>query len=252
MSDCKYDFSGRNCLITGASRGIGGSIARMMLEAGANVGLLDLNTEGANALAAEFDPNGERTICCKLNVTNEDEVKAAVKKVNDKLGGIDILVNVAGILKHKPINELSLDDFKSVVDVNLTGTFLMCREVAPIMKKKGRGKIINMASLGGETARKVGVNYAASKAGVLGLTKCLAGELGPDGIYVNALNPGPIMTELTKQVPPEVFEIWNEGRKVVKDGLPEDVANAVMFLSSEQSDWITGVALDINGGIYIA
>ncbi len=252
MADCKYDFNGRVCVVTGASRGIGGSIARMMLEAGASLALLDMNTEGAEALAAEFDPEGKRTICCKVNVTDEADVKAAVEKVTGKFGEIDILVNVAGILKHKPINELSLEDFTSVVDVNLTGTFLMCREVTPVMKKKGRGKIVNMASLGGETARKVGCNYAGSKAGVMGLTKCLAGELGPDGIYVNAINPGPIMTELTKQVPPEVFEIWNEGRKIIKDGTPEDVAMSVMFLASEQSDWITGVALDVNGGIYIA
>ena len=251
-TDCVYNFSGKSCLVTGASRGIGGSIARKMLEAGAMVGLLDLDTSGAEELAAEFDPEGARTICCRVNVSDENDIKDAVKKVANKFSGIDILVNVAGILKHKPITELSLDDFQSVVNVNLTGTFLMCREVVPVMKKKGRGKIINMASLGGETARKVGVNYAASKAGVLGLTKCLAGELGCDGIYVNAINPGPILTKLTKQVPPEVFEIWNEGRKIIKDGMPEDVASAVMFLASEQADWITGAALDINGGIYIA
>ena len=117
-----------------------------------------------------------------------------------------------------------------MVRVNLTGTFLMCRAVVPVMKKQGKGKIVNMASLGGRTGRPgVGVNYAASKAGVIGLTQTLAREAGPAGIYVNAIAPGPILTELTKQVGPEVFSKWNVGRAVTKDGLPEDVAEAALF-----------------------
>ncbi len=119
------------------------------------------------------------------------------------------------------------------------------------MKKRGKGKIVNIASLGGRTGRPgVGVNYAASKAGVIGMTQTLARELGPAGIYANAIAPGPILTDLTKQVPPETFAKWNAGRAVTKDGLPEDVADAVIFLASDRSDWITGVTLDINGGIY--
>ena len=163
-----------------------------------------------------------------------------------------MLVNCAGILKHGPIEQMSLEAFESVLKVNLTGTFLCCRAVVPVMKKQGKGKIVNMASLGGRTGRPgVGVNYAASKAGVIALTQTLAREAGPAGIYVNAIAPGPILTELTKQVGPEVFAKWNVGRAVSKDGLPEDVADAVLFLASDQSDWITGVTLDVNGGIYI-
>jgi 3-oxoacyl-[acyl-carrier protein] reductase len=120
------------------------------------------------------------------------------------------------------------------------------------MKKQGSGKIVNLASLGGRTGRPgVGVNYAASKAGVVGLTQTLARELGPANIYVNAIAPGPILTELTRQVGPEVFASWNAGRVVNKDGRPEDVAEAVLFLASARSDWITGVTLDINGGLLI-
>jgi 3-oxoacyl-[acyl-carrier protein] reductase len=163
-----------------------------------------------------------------------------------------VLVNVAGILKHMPIDQMSLEVFESVVRVNLTGTFLCCRAVVPAMKKQGRGKIVNIASLGGRTGRPgVGVNYAASKAGVIGLTQTLARELGPSGIYANAIAPGPILTELTKQVSPEVFAKWNVGRAVSKDGLPQDVAEAALFLASGRSDWITGVTLDVNGGILI-
>ena len=121
----------------------------------------------------------------------------------------------------------------------LRGTFLTCKYVVPIMKRRGKGKIVNIASLGGRTGRPgVGVNYAASKAGVIGMTQTLARELGPYGIYANAIAPGPILTDLTRQTPPETFAKWNAGRAVTKDGLPEDVADAVLFLASDRSDWI--------------
>jgi 3-oxoacyl-[acyl-carrier protein] reductase len=147
---------------------------------------------------------------------------------------------------------MRLEDFESVVRVNLTGTFLVCRAVIPHMKEQGRGKIVNIASLGGRTGRPgVGVNYAASKAGVIGLTQTLAREAGPAGVYANAIAPGPILTDLTRQEGPEVFATWNAGRAVGKNGSPEDVAEAALFLASRRSDWITGVTLDINGGILI-
>lgn len=252
MSNCTYDLTGKRALITGASGGIGRGIAEGFLTAGATVVLTDINIAGAEELAAEYDPAGERTLCMKLDVSAEQNVIDVVASAEKKLGGIDMLVNVAGILKHRPIEELTLTDFTSVVDVNLVGTFLMCRETVKVMKKIGGGKIVNIASLGGVTGRPgVGVNYAASKAGVAGLSKSLAREVGKDHIYVNAVNPGPILTELTKQVPEEVFATWNAGRAVEKNGLPEDIANLVLFLASDQSDWITGESLNINGGIYI-
>ena len=128
----------------------------------------------------------------------------------------------------------------------------MDKAVIPFMKKLGRGKIVNMSSLAGRTGRPgVGVNYAAAKAGIIGLTQTLANEAGPAGVYVNAIAPGPILTKLTRQVGPEVFAKWNVGRAVSKDGMPEDVAEAALFLASAKSDWITGVTLDINGGILI-
>jgi 3-oxoacyl-[acyl-carrier protein] reductase len=204
------------------------------------------------AFAAELDATGKRAIGLELDVTSEAGVQAAVDAVVAAFGRIDVLANCAGILKHGPIEQMSLEAFESVIRVNLTGTFLMCRAVVPVMKRQGRGKIVNMASLGGRTGRPgVGVNYAASKAGVIGLTQTLAREAGPAGIWVNAVAPGPVLTELTKQVGPEVFAKWNVGRAVNKDGLPEDVADAFLILASDRSDWITGVTLDINGGIYI-
>ena len=147
---------------------------------------------------------------------------------------------------------MTLELFELVIKVNLTGPFICCKSVAPVMRAQKGGKIVNIASLGGRTGRPgVGVNYAASKAGLLGITKVLAKELGPDNIYVNAICPGPILTEQTKQYSSEVFATWNAGRAVPKDGLPEDIGDVVVFLASNRSDWVTGVSLDVNGGIFI-
>jgi 3-oxoacyl-[acyl-carrier protein] reductase len=240
------------CLITGAARGLGEAIARRFREAGAALMLCDLNGEAAAKLAGSLEPSGRGVLGQRVDVSLEGEVQAAVARAVEHFGRVDVLVNCAGIIKHGPIEQMSLEDFESVLRVNLTGTFLFCRAVVPVMKKQGRGKIVNIASLGGRTGRPgVGVNYAASKAGVIGLTQTLAREAGPAGIYVNAIAPGPILTELTRQVAPEVFAKWNAGRAVNKDGLPEDVAAAALFLASDQSDWITGATLDINGGILI-
>ena len=240
------------CIITGAARGLGEAIARHFYQAGARLALWDLNGEAVGKLAAALDASKSRVIGQQVDVTSEAGVQAAVDAAAAHFGRIDVLVNCAGIIKHSTIEKMSLEAFESVVRVNLTGTFLACRAVVPVMKNQGRGKIVNMASLAGRTGRPgVGVNYAAAKAGIIALTQTLAREAGPGGVYVNCIAPGPILTELTKQVGPEVFKTWNVGRAVNKDGLPEDVAQAVLFLASDQSDWITGVTLDINGGILI-
>ncbi len=239
-------------IVTGAGRGIGKTISEKFFTEGSMLALWDVDFSLVKALSYSLDPTGQRVIALRADVTSETEVSKAVEEVVRKFGRIDILVNNAGISRHKPIEEMTLEIFEEVIKVNLTGTFLCCRAVTPIMKKQGRGKIINIASLGGRTGRPgVGVNYAASKAGVIGLTQTLARELGPFGIYVNAIAPGPILTEQTKQYPPEVFATWNIGRAIQKDGLPEDVAEAAIFLGSKRSDWITGVTLDVNGGILI-
>jgi 3-oxoacyl-[acyl-carrier protein] reductase len=240
------------CLLTGAARGLGEAIARRFHQEGARLALWDLNGESAEKLAASLDGSGRRVLAQRVDVAAEAEVQAAVEQALAHFGRVDVLVNCAGIIRHGPIERMSLQDFESVLRVNLTGTFLACRAVVPVMKKQGGGKIVNVASIAGRTARPgVGVNYAASKAGIIGLTRTLAREVGPAGIYVNAIAPGPILTELTKQVGPEVFATWNAGRVVNKDGLPGDVAEAVLFLASARSDWITGVTLDINGGLLI-
>ncbi len=239
-------------VVTGAGKGLGKAIAEKFFEEGAWVALWDIDLPLAEKVAATLDSSGRKAMAAKVDVTDEKEVSRAVSEVMSRFNRIDILVNNAGISRHKPIEEMSLELFESVMKVNLTGTFLCSRAVTPIMKKQGRGKMVNIASLGGRTGRPgVGVNYAASKAGVIGLTQTLARELGPAGIYANAIAPGSILTEQTAQYPREVFETWIAGRAIQKTGMPEDVANVAVFLASHRSDWVTGVTVDVHAGILI-
>jgi 3-oxoacyl-[acyl-carrier protein] reductase len=244
------DLQEKVCIVTGGARGLGAAIAKTFYDAGAKVALWDL--EPSETVIRKLDPDSNLMLSCQVDVTLEKQVQEAVGQVMARHSRIDVLVNSAGILMHQPIEELTVEGFERVIKVNLTGTFITCKAVVPVMKKQGRGKIINIASLGGRTGRPgVGVNYAASKAGVIGLTQTLAKELGPAGIYVNAIAPGPIMTEMTLNAPPEAFARWRAGRAVDRDGKPEDVAHAAFYLASGLSDWVTGTTLDVNGGIYI-
>jgi 3-oxoacyl-[acyl-carrier protein] reductase len=248
----QIDFQDKVAVITGAGRGIGAATAEAFYRANAGVAILDFNGQECENRARVIDSSGNNILALQADVTDETQVRKAVDRILERFQRLDILVNNAGIMHQVPIEQKTVDDFEKIVKVNLTGAFIMCKVVVPIMKKQGRGKIVNIASLGGRTGRPgVAVDYGASKAGLIGLTQTLAREAGPAGIYVNAIAPGPILTELTKQVPKEVFATWNVGRAVNKDGLPEDVANAAMFLASEMADWITGVTLDVNGGIFI-
>ena len=248
----QLDFHNKVAIVTGGARGIGASTAEAFYQAGAKVALLDIDGEACQERAIKIDPSGSNVAAYEVDITEYDKVQNAVDKILAIFGRIDVLVNNAGILHHVPIEEKTVADFEKVIKVNLTGAFIMCKAIVPVMKKQGCGKIVNISTLGARTGRPgVAADYAGSKAGMIGITRSLAKELGPSGIYVNAIAPGPILTELTKQVSKELFATWNVGRVINKDGLPEDVANAVLFLSSPMSDWITGVTLDVNGGLFI-
>jgi NAD(P)-dependent dehydrogenase (short-subunit alcohol dehydrogenase family) len=246
------EMEGLAAVITGSGRGLGKAIAERFFQEGARVALWDIDLESVKQVRDGLDPSGNKAITARVDITNEEEVGRAVSETLERFGRIDVLVNNAGISRHRPIEEMTVEMFESVMKVNVTGTFICCRAITPVMKKQGGGKIVNMSSLAGRTGRPgVAVNYAAAKVAIIGLTQTLARELGPSRIYVNAIAPGPILTEQTKQYVPEPFTSWNIGRAVPKDGLPEDVADAALFLASRRSDWVTGVTLDVNGGILI-
>ena len=186
-------------VVTGSGNGLGMGIAKKMFVEGASLALWDINFESVKRLAFELDPSGQRVLPLKVDITDEAEVQAGVVNTVDRFGRIDVLVNNAGISRHKPLEETKLEIWEAVIKVNLTGTFICCKAVAPIMKRQEFGKIVNIASLGGRTGRPgVGVNYAASKGGVIGLTKLLAKKLGPSKIYGNAFCPRPTITDQTK------------------------------------------------------
>lgn len=246
------EMEGLVAIVTGSGKGLGNAIAEAFFREGARVALWDVDLASVKQMRDRLDPSGKQAIAMQVNVTIEAEVDRAVSETVERFGRLDVLVNNAGISRHRPIEEMTVDMFESVMKVNVTGTFICCRAVTPIMKQQKRGKIVNISSLGGRTGRPgVAVNYAASKAAIIGLTQTLARELGPSGIRVNAIAPGPILTEQTKQYVPEPFASWNVGRAILKDGLPEDVAGAAVYLASSRSDWVTGVTLDVNGGILI-
>jgi 3-oxoacyl-[acyl-carrier protein] reductase len=246
------EMEGLVAIVTGSGRGLGKAIAEAFFREGARVALWDVDLASVKQMRDGLDPSGKRAIAMQVNVTIEAEVDRAVSETVERFGRLDVLVNNAGISRHRPLEEMSVEMFESVMKVNVTGTFICCRAAIPVMKQQKRGKIVNISSLGGRTGRPgVAVNYAASKAAVIGLTQTLARELGPSGIRVNAIAPGPILTEQTKQYVPEPFASWNVGRAILKNGLPEDVAGAAVYLASSRSDWVTGVTLDVNGGILI-
>jgi len=237
-------------LITGGARGLGLEMAEAFYREGSKIVLLDIDGNGVDSSAQKLDQTGERVMACQAAVTDEEQVYSTVQKILARFGRIDILINSAGLLKNNPIEEMSLADFELILKVNVTGIFIMCKAVVPVMKKQGGGKIINLASLSGRTGRPgVGVNYGASKAGVIGLTRTLAREVGLAGIYVNVIAPGPIMTDMTKDMPQELRDRLNFGRAVDRAGMPKDVSDAALFLGSSMSDWMNGVVLDVNGGI---
>jgi len=237
-------------LITGGARGLGLEMAEAFYREGSKIVLLDINEEGINASARKLDPSGQRVLTCPADVTVEEKINSAVQGIMAHFGRIDVLINSAGLLKNGTIEEMSLADFELILKVNVTGIFIVCKAVVPVMKKQGGGKIINLASLGGRTGRPgVGVNYGASKAGVIGLTRTLAREVGLSGIYVNAIAPGPILTDMTKNMAQELRDRLNFGRAVDRAGMPKDVADSALFLGSCVSDWMNGVVLDVNGGI---
>jgi 3-oxoacyl-[acyl-carrier protein] reductase len=236
-------------LVTGGGRGLGKAVCLTLAKEGAHIAIGDINLADAESVAGLVKQVGRKAVAVRVDVSRVNEVKALVAQTIETFGTIDILVNNAGIFHKGPVAEMSEEVWDKVLDVNLKGTFLCSREVLPTLKQKRAGKVISIASLAGEVGGILaGSNYAASKAGVICFTKSLAKELAPFGINVNCIAPGVIDTEMTQAFPREDLK---KSIPLGTLGEPQDVANGVLFFASEESKYITGETLNINGGIHM-
>jgi len=233
-------------LVTGGATGIGAAIAKRFNKENTQIAICDIDVEKGKALAAEV---GEGAHFYKLDVADESEVIEVVDKIFEDFGRIDVLVNNAGITIDKLLIRMNKKDWDRVLEVNLTGTFLMTRAVAKHMIKQRSGRIINMASIIGLIGNFGQANYAASKAGIIAFTKSCAKELARRNIMVNAIAPGFIKTRMTEAIPGEIKESYLKQIPVGKFGEPEDVANLVVFLCSAQASYITGQTICVDGGM---
>jgi len=241
------DLTGRVAVVTGAARGIGKAAAEVLHKAGAAVAIADLDQPGAADVARSL---GERALGLYVDVSNAEAVQAMVDQVVKVFGGVDILVNSAGICKRGRILEIPEEEWDQLLAINLKGTFLCCRAALPSMIERGWGRIVNIASISGKIGGlMVGVHYAASKGGVLALTKGLAREAAPQGITVNAVCPALVDTDMSSLFTDEELERYIATVPLRRLGKPEDVAQAVLYLCSEEASYITGEVLDINGGL---
>lgn len=245
-------FKDKNVLITGATRGIGKLIALAFAKEGANIGVNDVvDNEFVTETINEIKNAGGNALFLKADVSKSEDVKAMVKTFEKEFGGVDILINNAGITKDNLIIRMKESEWDAVININLKGTFNCIQAVSRGMMKKRYGKIINISSIVGFSGNAGQANYVASKSGVMGLTKTVALELAGRGIRVNAVAPGFIETEMTKKLPEEVKEAMRNKIALGSFGQPEDVAKAVKFLASEDSDYITGQVIHVNGGMYM-
>jgi NAD(P)-dependent dehydrogenase (short-subunit alcohol dehydrogenase family) len=246
-------LEGRTAVITGAAslRGIGRRTAQIFAEHGARVAILDLDENAAKAVAESLGPNHIGLAC---NVTDADSCKAAARHVLEVFGHVDVLVNNAGITQPVKVMEIQAKDYEAVTDVSLRGTLYMSQALIPHFRERRSGSIVCMSSVSAQRGGGIfgGPHYSAAKAGVLGLAKAMARELGPDGIRVNSITPGLIQTDIT------AGKLTDAMRADILKGIPlnrlgdaADVGNACLFLASDLSSYLTGITLDVNGGMLI-
>jgi 3-oxoacyl-[acyl-carrier protein] reductase len=240
------DLSGKVALVTGGARGIGFEVGKLLYEAGADVGLSDL--QGAPEAAARLTGKG-KAFGAGGDVSDPKQVEETVAAAEETLGPIDILVNNAGITRDGLLMRMSEDDWDLVLKVNLKGVFNCTKHVARGMMKRRSGRIVNVSSVVGIRGNAGQANYSASKAGVIGFTKSIARELAPRGVLVNAVAPGFIDTEMTKKLSDEVRKALQEQIPLQRLGQPEDIANAVLFLASDLASYITGQVVVVDGGM---
>ena len=244
------NFAGKTAVVTGGSRGIGRAICEELARGGANVVLCYAGrAEAAQETVTACEDLGAKALAVQCNVADEAQVKALMDAAVKEFGRIDILVNNAGVTRDGLVMMMKEADFDAVIDTNLKGTFLCMKAVSRIMMKQRYGRIVNLSSVVGLRGNAGQVNYAASKAGVVGMTKSLAKELASRGVTVNAVAPGVILTDMVAHVDPEVLDSLREETPLERNGRPEDVANAMVYLAG--AEFITGQILPVNGGFVI-
>ncbi|NPV92213.1 MAG: 3-oxoacyl-[acyl-carrier-protein] reductase [Firmicutes bacterium] len=245
-------LKGKVAIVTGAARGIGLSIAQALGNAGATLVINDFGLgDAAHLAAADLSARGIETMAVTADVAVLEECEGLVKKTLDRFGRVDILVNNAGITRDKLLASMSEEDWDRVIAINLKGTFNCCKAVVRPMIKNKSGRVINISSVAGVTGNAGQVNYAASKAGVIGITKSLAKELASRGITVNAIAPGLIDTQMRAKLPPAAEEKLLQAIPMGRLGHPEEIAALAAFLASDQAGYITGQVIQVDGGLAI-
>jgi len=243
-------LSGRTAIVTGGASGIGESIARTFAANGASIAIVDIDGERGQAVASELAEADQAGFSLVADVADPEAVAAAVPAAIERLGGLDILVNCAGLNIFGDPQEITPERWRQILSVNLDGTWYMCSAAIPALAESGRGRIINLASAAGVLGIPKAVHYTAAKHGIVGLTRALALDLGRFGTTVNVLCPGPTLTPLMNQATSETFK--EEALKrlpIQRLGRPSDIASAALFLASDAAEWITGVALPVDGGL---
>ncbi|GIH06715.1 3-oxoacyl-[acyl-carrier-protein] reductase [Rhizocola hellebori] len=239
---------GRTAIVTGAAQGIGLAIATLLAEHGASVVISDINIDAATQSAESLRSKGYHAIAVACDVTDEQAVESLADTCQREFGSVDIMVNNAGITRDATMTKMTLADFRTVLDVHLTGAWLGTRAAGRVMREQRRGAIVNISSISGKVGNFGQTNYSAAKAGMVGLTKASAKELAKYGVRVNAIQPGLIRTAMTAAMPPEVLAQKMAEIPLGRIGEPEDIARAALFLASDLSGYITGTVTEVTGG----
>ena len=253
QDDPSRAFQGQVAVVTGGGSGIGRCVCLQLGRAGARLVVLDVSAERAASVARELRAEGVDTLDLALDVSQSAQVRGAIDHVIARFGRIDVLVNSAGVYQVGTINDISEADWQRTININLTGTFLMCKAVVPLMQQQHSGAIVNLSSISGRTKSKfAGPHYVASKAGIIGLTMALANQHAADGLRVNAVAPSTVDTPMTGSLSAEERRALELQCPMERLAQPEEAAAAVVFLCSPAASYITGQTLNVNGGLWMA